>query len=141
VARTLLREVEHFVTRFVRVRVMEFHDLVVSIREFCSGEPAELIIGVLVARPAHAISQALTMVTVVNFAVDDLSDLIFELAIDFNRWGRGLNAVWKGVGVSGFEEVYMEHIMKLVHGTREAEAVCMSRDLLGDGEGAKFLVV
>jgi hypothetical protein len=81
------------------------------------------------------------MVTVVNFAVNDLSNLILELAINFDGWGRGLNVVWKGVGVSGFKEVHVEHIMKLVHGVREAEAVCMSRDLLSDGEGAKFLVV
>jgi hypothetical protein len=66
------------------------------------------------------------MAMVVNFAVNNLSDLILELTIDFNGWGRGLNAVWKGVGVSGFKEVHVEHIMKLVHGMRETKAVCMS---------------
>jgi hypothetical protein len=80
------------------------------------------------------------MATAINFSVDNLSDLVLELTINFDGWGRGLNAVWKGVRVSGFEEVHMEHIMKLVHGAREPEAVCVSRDL-GDGEGAKFLVV
>jgi hypothetical protein len=125
-ARALLREDKHFATWFVRVCTMEFHDHVVSICEFCSGEPAELVIGVLIARPAHAINQALTMAMAVNFAVDDLGNLIFELAINFDRWGRGLNVVWKGVGVSGFEEAHVEHIMKLVHGAREAEAVCVS---------------
>jgi hypothetical protein len=78
---------------------------------------------------------------VVNFAVDDLSDLILELAITFDGWGRGLNVVWKGVRVSGFKEAHMEHIMNLVHGMRETEVVCVSWDLLSDGEGAKFLVV
>jgi hypothetical protein len=43
------------------------------------------------------------MAMAINFAVNDLSDLILKLAIDFDRWGRGLNAVWKGVRVSGFE--------------------------------------
>jgi hypothetical protein len=80
------------------------------------------------------------MAMAINFAVDDLSNLVLKLTIDFDGWGRGLNAVWKGVRVSGFEEVHMEH-MKLVHGARETEAVCVGQDLLGDGEGAKFLVV
>jgi hypothetical protein len=54
-----------------------------------------------------------------------LSNLVLELAINFDGWGRGLNAVWKGVRVSGFEEVHVEHIMKLVHGVRETEVVCV----------------
>jgi hypothetical protein len=37
-----------------------------------------------------------------------------------------LNAIWEGVGVSGFKQVHVEHIVKLVHGMRETEAVCMS---------------
>jgi hypothetical protein len=77
----------------------------------------------------------------INFTVNNFGDLILEFAINFNGWGRGLGVVREGVRVSGFEESHMEYVVNLIHGTREAESVCMSQDLLSDGEGSKLFVV
>jgi hypothetical protein len=49
-------KVEDFMARFVRVCAMEIHDHVLSIHKFCSGKPAELVIGVLIAQPVHMIN-------------------------------------------------------------------------------------
>jgi hypothetical protein len=58
------------------------------------------------------------MVMAINFSVNDFGNLIFKFALDFDRWGGRVNAVLKGVGVSGFKEVHMEDIVNLVHGMR-----------------------
>jgi hypothetical protein len=52
-----------------------------------------------------------------------------------------LDVVRKGVRVSGFEEAHMEYIMNLIHGTGEAESVCVGQNLLSDWEWTKFFVV
>jgi hypothetical protein len=78
---------------------------------------------------------------VIDFAVNNFGDLILELTINFNGWGRGLDAVRKGVRVSGFKEAHMEYVMNLIHGVGEAESVCVSRNLLSDWEWTKFFVV
>jgi hypothetical protein len=66
------------------------------------------------------------MASAINFAVDDLSNLVLEFAINFDGWGRRLNVIWEGAGVSGFEQAHVEHIVKLVHGVRETKVVCVS---------------
>jgi hypothetical protein len=61
----------------------------------------------------------------IDLAVDNFGDLVLKLTVNFNGWGRGLDAVRKGVRVSGFKEAHMEYVMNLIHGAEEAESVCM----------------
>ena len=115
---------------------MEVHYGFLCVFEFRGWEPAKLVIGVFVACPSYSINYPVTATAAVDFAVDDFCDFVFEFAVDFDGRWRWLHAMREGVGLHWLEESYVEYVMNLVHCARESESVCVSRYLLGDGEGA-----
>jgi len=116
---------------------MEFSNKVASMGEIGGGFPGVVVRPI--SDPTDKVEKWVT-VAMIDLAIKDLFDFIFQITFDFYRRGWWLDPIWDCVGDIGFQAVNMEHVMDL-HGWRKLEAVGMGGNDLADREGSEAAVV
>ena len=89
---------------------MEFSDQVASMGEIGGGFPG--VVGRPISDPADKVEKWVT-VAMIDLAIQDLFNFIFQITFDFNRGLGWLDPIWDCVGDIGFQAVNMEHVMDL----------------------------
>lgn len=92
------------------VGCMEFSNHVASMGEIGGRFPRVVVRPV--SYPADKVEKWIT-VAMINFAVKDLFDFVFNITFDFDWGGRWLDPIWEWIGDIGFQAVNMEHVMDL----------------------------